>query len=86
VAHQEDDGRRVRGAVVGQAALPGGIEKAASGNGVDVVGEGERDDVGVEAVDDGARLSARSAVRLLDVDGLAGGRLVVLTNAASSAA
>ena len=44
---------------------------------VDVVGERERDDVGVEAVDDRARLLARAAVRLLDGDDVAGLRLPV---------
>jgi hypothetical protein len=34
-------------------------------NVVDVPGEGERDDVGVEPVDHGARLAARAAVRHL---------------------
>ena len=42
------------------------------GDGVDVGGERQRDDVGVEAVDHRARLLARAAVRLLDRDLLAG--------------
>ena len=42
------------------------------GDGVDVVGERQRRDVGLEAVDDRARLLARSAVRLVDVDRLPG--------------
>ena len=53
---------------------------------VDVAGERQRHDVGVEPVDDGARLLAGAAVRLVDRDVLAGlllpvlgeGRVVVL--------
>ena len=45
---------------------------------VDVVGEREGDDVGVETVDDGARLCAGPAVRLAKGDGLSALRLPVL--------
>ena len=45
---------------------------------VDVAGERQRHDVGLEAVDDRARLLAGAAVRLLDGDVLAGLRLPVL--------
>ena len=51
-----------------QALLPvGGQELALLGDGVDVGGERERHDVGIEPVDHGAGLLARAAVRLLDV-------------------
>jgi hypothetical protein len=56
-------------------------EQARLRDGVDVVGEGERDDVGLEAVDHGARLLARAAVRLLELDVLAGLRLPFAANA-----
>ena len=42
------------------------------GNGVNVVRQRERDDVGLQAVNDRARLFAGAAVRLLDDDGVAG--------------
>ena len=48
LAHQEDDGRGVGRAVVGQALLPvGGQQLALVGDGVDVVGEREGDDIGL---------------------------------------
>ena len=46
--------------------------QAGVGDLVDVALERQRHDVGLEAVDDGARLGAGAAVRLLDGDGLAG--------------
>ena len=46
-------------------------------NCVDVIGQGEGDDVGLQSVDDRAGLLARSAMRLLDRDCLAGLRLPV---------
>ena len=59
--------------IVGQALLPvGGDLAGLLGDRVDVGGERQRDDVGREAVDDGAGLGAGAAVRLLDGDGLAG--------------
>ena len=51
---------------------------AVFGDRVDVVGERERHDVGVETVDHRARLLARAAVRLADRDLLAGLRLPML--------
>jgi hypothetical protein len=44
----------------------------ALGNGVNVRRQSEGDDVGLETVNDGAGLFARAAVRLLDLDGVAG--------------
>ncbi len=45
---------------------------------VHVASESERHDIGVETVDNGARLLARAAVRLLDGHVFVGGRLPVL--------
>ena len=70
LAHQEHDRGGVGRAVLRQPLLPALGDEAALLNGIDVVGERERDDVGVEPVDDGAGLSARAAVRLLDGHGL----------------
>ena len=55
-----------------------GDQLAVLGDRVDVVGERQRHDVGLEAVDDRARLLARAAVRLVDGDVVAGLRLPVL--------
>jgi hypothetical protein len=71
LAHQEDDGRRVGAGVVGQLLLPVQRQQLVVGHGVDVIGQGQRDDVGLQAVDDRAGLFARAAVRGLDADGLA---------------
>ena len=61
-----------------QAGLPVGRDLVRLGDDlVDVAGERERDDVGVEAVDDRARLLARAAVRLAHRDDVAGLRLPV---------
>ena len=75
LADEEDDRRGVRRGVVRQALLPVLREEARVGDRVDVVGEGEGDDVGLEPVDDRAGLLARAAVRLLDGHGLSGLRL-----------
>src|SRR5690606_17298075 len=78
LAYQEDDGGGVRRTVVGEASLPvGGNLAGLLGDGVDVVGQGQGDDVGFEPVDHRPRLFPRAAVRLLDGDGLAGLRLPV---------
>ncbi len=45
---------------------------AAFGDRIDVVGQRQRDDVGLQAVDHRARLLAGAAVRLLDGDVVAG--------------
>ncbi len=73
LADEEHDRRGVRRAVVRQARLPvRRQELALLRERVDVVGERERHDVGLQAVDDRARLLAGAAVRLLDLDDLAG--------------
>mmetsp|Transcript_38549 Transcript_38549/g.63491 ORF Transcript_38549/g.63491 Transcript_38549/m.63491 type:complete len:347 (-) Transcript_38549:206-1246(-) len=78
LAHQEDDGGRVGAGVVRQLFLPVGTEQAAVGQRVDVIGQGQGDDIGLQAVDDRARLLARAAVRGLDAQRLAGLGLPVL--------
>src|SRR5439155_7414424 len=70
-AHDEYDRRRIRRAVLGKPFLPAGRDEAAFLDGVDVVGQGQRDDVGLEAVDDRSGLLARAAMRLVDGDRLA---------------
>ena len=73
LAHDEHDGRRVGRRVVGQPRLPAALDApGVLGDGVDVVRQRQRRDVGLQAVDDRARLLARSAVRLVDVDRLPG--------------
>ena len=73
LADQEHDRRRVGRAGVGQPRRPvGGNQLAGRHQRVDVVGERQRDDVGLEAVDDRARLASRAAVRLVDGDVLPG--------------
>jgi hypothetical protein len=42
---------------------------------IDVVGEAERDHIGLEAIDDRTRLRARSTIALADGYGFAGGLL-----------
>src|SRR5215203_3080107 len=71
-ANHEDDGRGVGCAVVREAALP--IlwqEVAPARDGIDVRRERERDDIGLEPIDDGASLRPRAAMRLVDPDALA---------------
>ena len=73
LAHQEHDSRGVGGAVVGETLLPIRRQQPRFvGYGVNVVGERERDHIGLEAVNHRARLLARAAVRLADGDFLAG--------------
>ena len=72
LAHQEHDGGGVGGGVERQALLPVGRNQPLGSDGVDVVGQCERDDIRLQAVDHGARLRARAAMRLLDLDALAG--------------
>ena len=72
LAHEEHDGRGEGGCIVGQSLRPSRRNEAAIGNLVDVIGEREGHDVGGQAVDNRARLLARSAVGLLDLDRLAG--------------
>ena len=78
LAHQEHDGRRVGRAVVRQPALPVRRQRLAlGGDGVDVVGERQRDHIGGQAVDDRTGLLAGAAVGLADRHGVAGLRLPV---------
>lgn len=70
---EEDDGGGVGNAVIGEAGGPVGVDDVGLVNdGVDVVGEAEGDDVGLETFDDGAGLLAGAAVGLLDFESLAG--------------
>ncbi len=80
LADEEHDRGGVGRAVVRQALLPVGREQRcpSSAMRVDVAGESERHHVGLEAVDHGAGLLARAAVRLLDGDVLAGLSLPML--------
>jgi hypothetical protein len=57
---------------VRQALLPVVRDQAAFADSIDVVGQRQRDDVGLQAVDDRTRLLAGAAVRLLDGDVVAG--------------
>src|SRR5690606_1328018 len=67
LAHQEYDGGGVRRTVLRQTRLPTGRNIAGHlADGVNVVGQGERDDVGLQPVDDGTRLRSRATVRLVD--------------------
>ena len=68
LAHEEYNGGGVRRAVVRQQRLP--VLRQQVGflrDGIDIVRQRERDDIGVEAVDDGPGLFSRAAVRLLMV-------------------
>ena len=83
--HQEDDGRGVGRAVLRQPALPVLGDLALLRDGVDVVGQRQRHDIGIQPVDHRARLLARAAMRLVDPQRIAalgfpvrGERLVVL--------
>jgi hypothetical protein len=79
LADEKHDRRGVRGAVVGETLLPVRRQQlAVGGDRVDVAGERERQDVGLQAVDHAAGLLAGAAVGLLDVHVLARDRLPVL--------
>ena len=79
LAHHEHDGRGVGRGVVGQARLPVGRQALGlAGDGVDVAGQRQGDDVGFQPVDHRARLLARAAVRGADGDLLAGAGLPLL--------
>ena len=75
LAHQEHDGRRIRRAVMRQPRLPVPGQQSALGNRIDIVRQRQRDHVGIEAVDHRTRLLARAAMRLLDLQIVAGFRL-----------
>src|SRR5262245_64213118 len=66
LSYQEDDGRGVGRGIVPQSLLPILGEEAGLGDLVDVALKRERHHVGLQPVDDGAGLLARSAMRLLD--------------------
>ena len=68
LANDEHDRRRVRARVVGKFLLPSVVDELGLADRVGVGPHRERHDVGVEAVDDGARLRARAAVRLFDLE------------------
>lgn len=77
LAHQEHDGRGVRGAGVRQAFLPVlGQRLAELGDFVDVAGQGQGHHIGAQAVDHGTALLARTAMGLLDLHVVAGVRLL----------
>jgi len=57
--------------VVRQLRGPGGIQQAGLGHGIDVSGQRQRDDIGLQPVDDRAGLFAGAAVGLLDLELLA---------------
>ena len=72
LAHQEHDRRSVGRSIERQPLLPIRRKPAFGRNGVDVIGERQRDDIRLQAVDHRARLRAGPAMRLLDLDALAG--------------
>ena len=58
---------------MGQALLPVGSQMSAMlHQGINVAGQGQGGHIGIDAVNDGARLLARATVRLLDRDHLPG--------------
>ena len=72
-ADQKRDRRAVGCAIIGKACLPVcGNRLGLLGDGIDIVRQCQRHDVGLQTVDDGACLFARSSVGLQDLDGLAG--------------
>ena len=73
--HQEDDGAGIGRAVVRQPSHPVARDQPALGDGVDVVGQRERDDIGRQPIDDRARLPAGPAMRGADAQRLAGAGL-----------
>ena len=79
LADQEDDRGRIGRGIVRQALLPVGRDLSGlGGDRVDVGGERQSHHVRLETVDHRAGLRARSAMRLLDRDRLAGGLLPLL--------
>src|SRR5690606_22220692 len=77
-ADEKNDRAGIGSRVVGKTFLPVLREQLGRiGDRIDVVSEGERDDIGGEAVDHGACLFAGAAMRLLDGDVVAGLRLPV---------
>src|ERR1700733_661719 len=75
LAHREHDGRGVGRTVVRQARGPVARYQLRLAVQFDeVIGQRERRNVGLQPIDDGARLLARAAVALVDRDLLAGSR------------
>ena len=66
LADDEDDDGVIGHRLVVVAVLPIGSHEPRLCDGLDIGPNGERDDVGIEAVDHGARLAPRGGVRLLD--------------------
>ena len=54
LADEEDNRRRVRRSVLRQPLLPVRRDQTACRDGIDVIGERQRDDVGFQTVDDGS--------------------------------
>ena len=78
VANQENDGRGVGRRIVAEPLLPIGVDQPGLGDLVDVALERERDNVGLEAVDDSAGLLSRAPMRLINDYGLSGLGLPIL--------
>src|SRR5215813_12217171 len=70
LAHQEYDRGGVGRSIKRQALLPVRRNQTLGRDRVDVIGQRERDHICLQAVDNGARLRARAAMRLLDLDAL----------------
>src|SRR5690606_25575976 len=69
LANKKHDRRSIRRASVRETRLPIGWNLTGMlGNGVDVVGESKRHDVGFQSVDNSARLFSRAAVRLTNAE------------------
>jgi hypothetical protein len=66
VANQEDDGRGIGRRIVAESLLPIGVDEPGLGDLVDVALERERDNVGLEPVDDSAGLLSRAPMRLIN--------------------
>ena len=65
-ADQEHDGGGVRRGVIRQAFNPVFIDTATFSNGIHVVSQCQRHNIGFNTVDDGSRLFTRTAMRLAD--------------------
>jgi hypothetical protein len=72
LSHEEGERGLVGRAVGWQAALPVFRQESRLGDGIDIRGERERDDIGLEPVNDRAGLFRRASVGLVELDLLAG--------------
>jgi hypothetical protein len=70
-ADEEHDSAGVGGGVVGQPGLPVRAEQPAPGQGVDIGGERQRHDIGLQSFQHGAGLRAGAAMRHVHRDGVA---------------